>query len=364
MDLRESGIGIHARGVVHRGGAHAISAGAVAGVDDGQQADLLEAVLGHLHQLEVDHDLGLRLVEAADYLVDDGQLQGLGLHDDGVDALVREHAQLRIDGGENLAHVVGIGIRQVDGLDDLVLELLAVLGSGLEDHDGVLVDHLVEQVVLQHQDVQDALEGQAPQIDGDGLILEGSVGNDVHAGGAAEGAEDLPKAGAAAEVQIEALEGPRVQLHGVHAVGLDLQQLEILGGVGIGLLPSGNLLQPDQPILGDLVIGIQHQGLADLHGHGVAHAPLLGRAGQGEVAFGRALGGPLDADAGLGVRGFAPQYLAVGHHRLVVAALVEGLVGLVQAAPEGEQEDARDDQGVPDGGEGEGRHRGHPSNQN
>ena len=161
------------------------------------------------------------------------------------------------------------------------------------------------------------------------------MGNDVHAGGLAQGREDLPDAGAAGEVEVDAVDGARVELDGIDRISLGLHGLQVFQGVRLGPVLGGFLLQLEEPVLGDLIVRIQDQGLAHFRQDSVREAPGFGLAGQGEVQLGCSLGGPLDADAGLRVGGIAPEGVAVFHDGVVVAALVEGLVGPVQGTAEG-----------------------------
>ena len=114
------------------------------GVRVEREPEVLELRGVDLEQLDIDHDLGLRLVGLLDDSLRDLDLLDAVHHHDRVQPFVRGDEPGRKQTAEDGQHVLHVRVREEEGLDDPVLVRLAVRGRVLQDHDRLFVEHLVE----------------------------------------------------------------------------------------------------------------------------------------------------------------------------------------------------------------------------
>ena len=86
------------------------------------------------------------------------------------------------DGAEHVGDGVDLGVDDVEGLQDQVVVLPVFLGVIGDDDDGRGVHHFVKKPVDQHQLVECFLERHVDQVDGDPLVAERLVEQNVDAG--------------------------------------------------------------------------------------------------------------------------------------------------------------------------------------
>jgi hypothetical protein len=99
------------------------------------------------------------------------------------------------DAGQQLVHLLGVGVRQKERLDLLIFVLGPLLVGILHDDDGPVVEHLVEQLIGQHQLLQGLLERHALDVDRGLAIDEVAVEDDVDTGRLPDELQNLPDAG-------------------------------------------------------------------------------------------------------------------------------------------------------------------------
>ena len=66
---------------------------------------------------------------------------------------------------DHVVDLLRVGVRQVEGPDDLLFVLLALLRGVLDDQDGAFVQHLVPELIGGHHQVQPLLERDAGHVD-------------------------------------------------------------------------------------------------------------------------------------------------------------------------------------------------------
>ena len=147
----------------------------------GSCAEIEELVRVDLEQLDVDDDLGLRLVVHLDEPLGDGHLVGRVADDDRVQLRDRAEAPEVEDRPHHRRDVLHVAVREEERPDDEVLVLLAVLLRVLRDEDRLLVDDLVEVAGLPHRRLEGLLERHPAQVERELVVLELRVVDDVDA---------------------------------------------------------------------------------------------------------------------------------------------------------------------------------------
>ena len=133
-------------------------------------AELLRAPAVDLEDLDVEHDFGPRVVVLLDDALDDRDDVGAGADGDRVVRLVgddlRRHGERRDadDAVQDLRQLGRVRVGDEERADHLLLVQRALLRVVGDDHDGALVDHLVEQLIRRQDLVQRLLERDAAQL--------------------------------------------------------------------------------------------------------------------------------------------------------------------------------------------------------
>ncbi len=114
------------------------------------------------------------------------------------------HAHHRAD---QLAQLGGVGMRQIERLDDLIVVLRVLLRVVLEDQDRPLAQHLVGEAVVGQQLAQRLLDGHAAQVGARRLVAHGvqrvAVVDDADAALIGEKRQDVAQVGVRRESQID-----------------------------------------------------------------------------------------------------------------------------------------------------------------
>ncbi len=109
--------------------------------------DLQLVVVGYFHQFQIEHHFRIPPVGGFDDLL--GQLDDLGgiADDQGIEFFMHvDLAQLQ-HGAQQIDRFFGVDIRQIEGLDDVVLVLFDLLLGIAVDDDGLAVEHFFAQIV-------------------------------------------------------------------------------------------------------------------------------------------------------------------------------------------------------------------------
>ena len=228
----------------------------------------VEELLGaQLQQLDVEDDLGLRLVVHLDEPLGHGDLVGRVADDDRVELRDRRHPPQVEEAADHRRDVLHVAVREEERPDDLVLVLLAVLLRVLRDEDRLLVDDLVEVPRLPHRRLEGLLERQVPQVDRELVVLQLRVEDDVDPGRGAEGLVDLLDRRVGRERDVDRLVRGRVQHRRGGPAALRLR-LGLLGRRASGGLEAARLDLLDDPLqllVGDVVRRVERDALLELH---------------------------------------------------------------------------------------------------
>ena len=139
-------------------------------------AELLRASAVDLEDLDVEHDLRLGVVVLLDDALDDLDDVGAGANGDRVVRLVcddlRGHGESRDtdDAVQDLRDLGGVRMGDEERANDLLFVQRALLRVVRDDHDGALVDDLVEQLIRRENLVERLLERDAAHLHGVGAV--------------------------------------------------------------------------------------------------------------------------------------------------------------------------------------------------
>ena len=131
---------------------------------------------------------------------------------DGVERLEREDVARLDHRADDVGDLLGVAVREIEGADDEILVVAAGLRVVGDDDDGVLVEHLVEVIGGLHHALERLLRGDVLQLDGDAVVLDRLIEEDVDAEGVAEGAVDVLDRRLAREGERDRLVRGRVEL--------------------------------------------------------------------------------------------------------------------------------------------------------
>lgn len=130
------------------------------------QAKVEDARGGHLHHLHFQHHLGVGLVLRLQQLLGHAHRVRRVAHGQGVEALVNEHVAGLEHGLDHVQRGVGVDAGQVERAHDQFLVVLGLLRRIGVDHDGVVVDDLLAQLVLLQQQRYRVLDAHLAHEDG------------------------------------------------------------------------------------------------------------------------------------------------------------------------------------------------------
>ena len=175
-------------------------------------ADVADAVEVELHELHLHDHFGLGLVVGLDDLLGDAHLVGGVADGDGVERLEREDVARLDHRAHDVGDLLGVAVGEIERADDEVFVVAARLRVVGDDDDGLLVEDLVEVIGGLHDALERLLRGDVAQLDGDAVVLDGLVEEDVDAERVAEGAVDVLDRRVARERQRDRLVRGRVEL--------------------------------------------------------------------------------------------------------------------------------------------------------
>ena len=210
-------------------------AAAAEALHDGADVALLVEI--DLQQLDVDDDFRFRFVVRFDDLLGDAHLVGGVADGDGVERLEREDVARLDHGPDDVGDLLGVAVRQIEGADDEVFVVAAGLRIVGDDDDGVLVERFVEMIGGLHDALEGLLGGDVLQLDGDAVVLDGLVEEDVDAEGAAERFVDFLDRRLVRKRERDRLIGGRAELR---RCGLGDVRL----GAFLQLVDRGRLIRP------------------------------------------------------------------------------------------------------------------------
>ena len=217
-------------------------------------AEVLLPVLAQLQNRDVHHHLGTRLVQVVNQFLRQQQLVRRAANHDGV--LAGDRVGLGIgqhiaNGGLHVGQVVLLpGVRQVEGLDRLLIQLGALGFGVLCDKNRVVGDRPPEGVRDGAHNAQRIHQRHAVQVHLNALRLKVGVKENIDSSGLADGLID--HLGVLLHVQGHWLAGDRLELgRRAHRVDL-LLDARRLGKAGLG---GGGHLAVLLPQLGDLLLG-------------------------------------------------------------------------------------------------------------